>query len=134
VPAHLFVAHTPLVLVVLGAVVDLVGAATGQDAWRRWATPLLIIGAAAAVVAFATGQGAAAHAFARPSPQFARIDVHAQLGGAAVWVLVIMGGLRAIWRNRLHGLHGWINLAASALAAALVIAITYSGLAIAHGI
>jgi uncharacterized membrane protein len=133
VPTHLWIAHAPLVLIVLGAAADLTGAATGQQQWRRWATPLLLFGAAAALAAFATGQGAAAHAFARQPPQFARIDVHAQLGGAAVWVLVVMGGLRAAWRRHLSGPSGWINLAAALVAAVLVIVITYSGLAIAHG-
>jgi uncharacterized membrane protein len=133
VPIHLYVAHAPLVLIVLGAVVDLLGVLTGKEQWRRWATPVLVIGAGAAVAAFATGQGAVAHAFARPSPRFAEIDVHAQLGGAAVWLLVVMGAVRVVWRRHTVGLYGWINLAAAVLAAMLVLFLTSTGLAIAHG-
>jgi uncharacterized membrane protein len=133
VPAHLFVAHVPYTLILAGAALDLFGVVARDVRYRRWGGALLIAGAAAAMVAFFTGQAALGHAYARPSPDHARIDAHTQWGGAAVWLLAIGGGLRAAWRRRLDGVHGWVNLAAALVSALLILAITHSGLRIAHG-
>lgn len=131
--AHHFLAHAPLPLLLLGAAADLAGALLGRVDYRRWAGGLLILGALAALAAFLTGQGAVAAAFARPQPEYARIEVHSQWGGAAVWVLVAAGALRTAWRGRLQGAHGHILLGAALVSAVLVVQVARSGLAIAHG-
>jgi uncharacterized membrane protein len=133
VPTHLFVAHAPITLILVGAGVDVLGALRGDEQQRRWGGVLLMLGAAAALLAFFTGQGAVPYAFARPQPNYAQIDAHTQWAGAAVWLLAIGGGLRAVWRHHLRGLYGWINLAIGLVSGLLIIGITYSGLAIAHG-
>jgi uncharacterized membrane protein len=133
VPVHLFVAHVPYTLILVGAGLDLIGVLTGNEQRRRWGGVLLMLGAFAALVAFFTGQAAVAHAFARPQANYAQIDAHMQWGGAGVWLLAIGGGLRAAWRYRLQGIYGWINLGAAIGSALLIAGITYSGLGIAHG-
>jgi len=133
VPTHLFVAHAPFVLILTGAAIDLFGALTRSDERRRWAGTLLILGSAAALLAFFTGSAALVHAFSRPQADHGAIEAHSQWAGAGVWLLVIAGGLRAAWRFHVRGLYGWINLALAVLSGLLVVGITISGIRIAHG-
>lgn len=131
-PLHIFIVHFPIALILLGAAGDLLGVAMRSEAVRIWAGSLLILGAVAAMFAFLTGAGAESAALSVPRPDRTLIDVHSQWGGAAIWPIVVAGGLRAMWRRRLDGPYGWANLAAAIVAAALVIGITASGLAISH--
>lgn len=132
-PAHLLIVHFPIALVVVGAMVDAVGTLAGRREVRRWGGTLLMLGAAAALLAFWTGQGAldrlGGGASLHASPT---LEAHTQWGGAGVWPLAAAGMLRAAWRSRLDGPYGWANLAVAVLAAALVVAITLSGTAIRH--
>jgi uncharacterized membrane protein len=130
---HLFLAHFPIALLVLGAAADLYGAALSSAPARRWAGTLLMAGAVGALLAFLTGQGALPDALTRTPPPYARVEAHTQWGGAGVWLLVGAGALRLAWRRRLSGLHGWALLVAAVGSAALVIAIAATGTAIAHG-
>jgi uncharacterized membrane protein len=133
VPVHLFVAHVPYTLILAGAGLDLFGMVTRDARHRRLGGALLIAGSLAALAAFFTGQAALGYAFARPGADHMRIEAHTLWCGAAVWLIAVGGGLRAAWRNRLDGAHGWINLAAAMASALLIIGITHSGLRIAHG-
>lgn len=134
-PAHLFWAHFPVVLLVVGAGADLWGALLRREGIRRWAGALLVLGGAAALAAVLTGPGALEAALPRlgvVGPAADRVEAHTRWGGAGVWVLAGAAALRAAWRNRLDGTHGWL-LAAAALASALVaLGITASGIRIAH--
>lgn len=132
-PIHLFLAHFPVVLFVVGAGIDAAGAAVGDGARRRLGGQLLIAGALAALLVFFTGQGALSALLMRERPSPELLEAHTQWGGAGVWALVGAGALRAAWRNQLGGTRGWINLAVALAAAALCIAITLSGSAIQHG-
>lgn len=133
-PAHLFLIHFPVALVVVGAMLDVIGALGGRPDARRWGGAFLIMGAAAALLAFWTGQAALDHlAGGAPLLGSPVVEAHTQWGGAGVWPLAGAGMLRAAWRSRLDGLHGWVNLAAAVVAALLVVAITLSGTAIRHG-
>jgi uncharacterized membrane protein len=123
----------PFTLILAGTLIDVVGVARQDEVQRRWGGVLLMLGAALALTAFFTGQGAVPVAFARPQPNFAAIEAHTQWGGAGVWLIAIGGGLRAAWRHRLYGTYGWINLGLAVVSSLLIVAITYSGLAIAHG-
>jgi uncharacterized membrane protein len=131
-PTHLFVVHFPVALLVVGAAADLTGAALRSEATRRWAGALLIGGALAAAVAFLTGQSAA-FTLGRDPETYLRLESHTQWAGPGLWLLIIAGGLRAVWRNRLTGATGWATLALALLSAALIVAIALSGSAIAHG-
>jgi uncharacterized membrane protein len=131
-PLHVFIVHFPLALILLGAAGDLVGTAMSSKPLRTWAGTLLILGAFAALLAFFTGAGAASIAWGRPNPDYVLIEAHSQWAGAALWPIVAAGALRAVWRTRLTGSHGWLNLAAALLSAVLIIGISASGIAIAH--
>ena len=130
-PLHLLLVHFPVALLVVGAAADLIGAVLRNEGVRRWAGVLLILGAAASVPAMLTGQGAASVLPFDPQV-YQRMEVHSQWGGAGLWLLVGAGGLRAAWRGRLQGIHGWISLALAVLSAVLVLAIASSGSAISH--
>jgi uncharacterized membrane protein len=130
--AHHWLVHLPLALLVLGAAADLVGAATATPAARRWATPLLVAGAAAVLAAFLTGQGAMLMTQAGHVGD-PRLETHAQWGGSAVWPIAAAGGLRLAWRSRLNGPAGGVLAAAAAVSAGLALLVVRSGLLLAHG-
>jgi uncharacterized membrane protein len=135
-PLHLWVAHFPVALIVTGAAADVAGALLGRTGPRRWAGTLLVLGGIAALLAMLTGTGALEAALPRLGVVGAgaeRVEAHAQWGGAGVWVLAGAAALRAAWRNRLDGWHGWALAGAAAVSAALVLAVSASGSAIAHG-
>ncbi len=131
-PAHLLVVHFPVALLVTGAAADLAGAAAGRPAWRRFAGVLLVLGAAGALLAFLTGQGALFAAVGRVSPADPSLEAHARLGGVAVWPLAAAGALRGAWRDRLEGPRGWALLGLALLSAALVLWVAASGSTISH--
>lgn len=56
-PLHLFVAHFPVVLFLVGAGADLLGAAMGSASTRRAAGALLILGGVLALLAAAVVTG-----------------------------------------------------------------------------
>jgi uncharacterized membrane protein len=129
---HLFVVHFPLALILVGAVADAIGAASGSERLRTWAGALLILGSFTALLAFLTGAGAASIALSRPQPEYQLVAYHSQWGGAAIWPIVGVGLLRGLWRNRLQGIRGWVNLAAAILSAVLIYMISATGVAISH--
>jgi uncharacterized membrane protein len=132
-PAHLFVSHFPVALLVVGALADLAGAALARADVRRFAGVLLVLGAAGALLAFFTGQGAMHVVMGRISPVDPRLELHARWGGAGVWVLAGAGVLRGLWWRRLEGVRGWAALAAALASAGIVAAMAYTGAAISHG-
>jgi uncharacterized membrane protein len=131
--AHLFVSHFPVALLVTGALADLAGTAAGRPDVRRFASALLVLGAAGALLAFFTGQGAVHEVLGRISPVDPRLEVHARWGGAGVWLLAGAGVLRGLWWRRLDGARGWAALAAALASAGVVGAMAYTGAAISHG-
>lgn len=132
-PAHLFIAHFPVALVVCGAAADLGGAVLRSERARAFAGVLLMLGGASAFLAFLTGGGALSAALSRVSPVDPRLEAHQQWGAAGVWLLLGAAALRAAWRRRLDGARGWIALAAALATAAVVTGIALSGGAISHG-
>jgi len=120
-------------LLLTGAAADLLGVINRSDSLRRTAGVLLILGAAGALLAFFTGQGALLAALSRIDPTSPRLEAHTQWGAVGVWVLMALAALRVLWRRRLAGAQGWLALAAALASAALVTAIALSGTAIAHG-
>ena len=130
--AHHWIIHFPVALLLAGAAADAVGTAARAPHLRRWATPLLVGGAAAAVLAFATGQGALLVAQGR-HPADDAVELHARWGGAGAWPLAAAGALRLAWRDRLRGPSGAALLAAAVVSAVLVVLISRSGITIVHG-
>ena len=133
VPPHVFAAHFPVALVLTGAAADLLGALLRDARLRHAAGALLVLGAALAVASFLTGPGALQAALVRLPPGEARVEAHAQWGGAGVWPLAALGALRAAWRRDVQGGRGWLLLAAALVMAAVVTAISLSGAAVSHG-
>lgn len=131
-PVHLLLSHFPIVLFVLGATLDVVGALTGRPPARRAAGWMLILGAGLAFAAFLTGQGALMRALGANPPDPTAVEMHTRWGGAGVWVLAIAGVTRALWRERFTGVHGWVNVLVALVGAGLVVAITVTGTAIRH--
>lgn len=131
-PAHLYLAHAPIGLVVIGAGADLLGVLLGREELRRWASSLVILGGVAAVLAFFSGSGALATMALRSPVEAERVAHHTQWAGAGVWVVVLAALARLRWRRSLHGATGWAALAAVLLAAFVLIGITHSGIAINH--
>ena len=131
-PFHLFVAHFPVVLFLVGAGADIVGAATQSGATRRTAGALLIWAGVMTLLAFLTGQGALQAVLEQFPAGSPRIEAHTQWGAVGTWVLGGLALLRALWRDRLDGVYGWANLAGALLAGVIVVGITLSGSAISH--
>ena len=131
-PAHLLLVHFPVALLTVGAAADLFGAATGREAARRFAGVLLVLGAAGAVAAVLTGQGALLAAAGRVHPGSPAIETHAQAGAALGWLLGGAGLLRAMWHRRLTGAAGWALLAVAVLSAAAAWWVASTGHAVSH--
>jgi uncharacterized membrane protein len=132
-PPHLFVIHFPVALVLAGALVDLVGVALGDRSVRMWGGRLLIAGGVATLVAFATGEGAKLAGMGSGMMDLARLEIHQQWGSVGAWAVALASLLRGLWRTRLTGSYGWINLGAALGAAVIVVAITVTGTLIRHG-
>jgi uncharacterized membrane protein len=93
-PAHLFIAHFPVALLLTGAAADLAGAVSGARKLRAFASALLIMGGAFALLAFLTGGGALGAAMARNPAGSSSLDVHQQLGSVGAWLLAGAAALR----------------------------------------
>jgi uncharacterized membrane protein len=132
-PAHLFLAHFPVALLLAGAAADLGGAVLRDARVRSLAGVLLVAGGASAFLAFFTGGGALSAALSRVPPGDPRLDAHQQWAAAGVWVPLASAGLRLAWRRRLDGARGWMALAAALASAAVVTGMALSGAAISHG-
>jgi uncharacterized membrane protein len=133
VTPHLFIIHFPIAFIVLGAFLDLTGVALDDRALRIRGGQLLLLGAAASFLAFATGEGAKLMVLSVATISLPALENHQQWGSVGTWGLVGAALLRTLWRNRLAGLHGWLNLAIISAAAVLVIFMTISGTMIRHG-
>jgi uncharacterized membrane protein len=131
--AHLFIVHFPVSLIFIGALLDIIGHGIAERDVRRWAGRLFMMGAAAAFLAFATGENAKLVAIGAPSVDLMQLQAHQQWGSVGAWGLAIAGALRALWRERLDGLFGWLNLAIVIAGSGIVLGITLTGTLIRHG-
>jgi uncharacterized membrane protein len=132
-PLHIFLAHFPFALILVGAAADTIGTVLQKERIRVWAGSALMLGSFFAVLAFLTGQRAMSYVLSQPQPPYQLVADHSQWGGAGLWVLVGAGVLRGLWRRRLTGLHGWGLLALAILSAVLIVFISATGTAITHG-
>jgi uncharacterized membrane protein len=130
---HLFIVHFPVSLLLLGLLVDLAGVGLGDRALRARAGQLIILGGVLALIAFATGSGAKVSAVSAGRVDLVRMGVHEQWGALGAWALLGAAIARAMVKRRFDGPMGWVNLGIAAAAAALVVAITISGMRVVHG-
>jgi uncharacterized membrane protein len=131
--AHLFIIHFPVSLAVVAAVLDLVGVSLNDHSLRDWSWRFLIVAAIAVFLAFATGEGARLAALSGGRVPVQRLDLHQQWGSVGIWAVIGVALLRTLWRNRLTGVFGWLNLLLLLAATGLLIAITLSGSLVRHG-
>jgi uncharacterized membrane protein len=130
--AHLFIVHFPISLVVLAAVLDLLGVGMGDRRLRHAAWILLLVGAVAGFLAFATGEGAKLVALASMNVRMDHLETHQQWGSVGIWGLIGGALVRTLWRNRLTGAHGMLNLGLVFVLAGMVVMMTVSGTMIRH--
>jgi uncharacterized membrane protein len=130
--AHLFVIHFPISLVFIAATLDLAGVALDDRSLRDWCWRFLLAGAFAVFLAFVTGEGAKLDALSSGEIDFLQLELHQQWGSVGTWAVVGAALLRTLWRNRLSGSFGWLNLSIVLLTAGLLVAITVSGTLVRH--
>lgn len=131
--AHIFLAHFPVALILIGALADLIAVTVRRPELRGFASSLLILGGACVLLSFLTGQSALDGIAARQPSGSMAIEAHQQWGAVGSWVVAASSGLRAMWRKQLDGPRGWALLVAAQVAALIVIGIATSGAAISHG-
>lgn len=130
---HLFIVHFPVALILVGVLADLAGTALADRALRMRAGQLIIIGGVAAFLGFVTGEGAKILAISTTQVDVARIATHEQWGSVGAWALLGVALSRTMWRGRLEGGIGWVNVLIGVAGAAIVIGITLSGSLVRHG-
>lgn len=131
--AHLFVIHFPVSMAVVAATLDLVGVALDDRSLRDWAWRFLLVAAVAVFLAFATGEGARLNALGTGAVSIPRMATHEQWGSVGIWAVAVAALLRSLWRNRLSGAFGWLNLVLILAATGLLVAITFTGSLVRHG-
>jgi uncharacterized membrane protein len=131
--AHLFIIHFPVSLAVVAATLDLVGVSLNDNSLRDWAWRFLLVAAIAVFLAFATGEGARLAALGAGGVSIPRVDLHQQWGSVGIWAVIGAALMRTLWRNRLTGAFGWLNLLLLLAATGLLVAITVSGTLVRHG-
>jgi uncharacterized membrane protein len=133
VTAHLYIIHFPVSLILVAAALDLIGVAMNDRALRDWAGRFLLVGSIAAFLSFLTGEGAKLAAIGDAGVRFDQLELHQQWGSVGVWALLGAALLRSLWKNRVSGAYGWLNLLVLVIAAVLAAAITVSGMRVRHG-
>jgi uncharacterized membrane protein len=131
--SHLLIVHFPVSFIVLGAFVELAGAALRDRALRDWAWRLLLMGSLAAFLAFATGESARMAAMGAGYMGGPELETHELWGSVGIWALAVAALLRTLWRHRMEGPFAWINLLLMMGAAAVVVIITVFGTLVRHG-
>lgn len=131
--AHLFIIHFPVSLILVAATLDLIGVAMTEPGLRDWAWRFLIAAAFAVFFAFATGEGARLAALAGGGVPFSPLETHQEWGTVGIWGVIGAALLRTLWRNRISGFYGWLNLFLLLLTAGLLIVITVTGSMVRHG-
>jgi uncharacterized membrane protein len=132
-PLHSLLAYLPATLLASGAILDLVGTGGARPDLRRAATWLVGLGAVAAVATFLSGNAATHQPGLRAEEIRASLELHTFFGAVGAFGLTALAGLRVLQRRRGSAPPSWRLAALSVSAAAVAIAVTYTGLSIAHG-
>jgi uncharacterized membrane protein len=94
-PLHPLIVHTPVALLIVSALFELVGRATDVAWWRKAAFAMLIVGVLGAAAAVLTGgpAGDAAEKLGVPEPA---VDAHEEMAQVTLWVGVAAVLARAV--------------------------------------
>ena len=84
-PLHPIVVHTPIVLIIVSVVFELIGRATDGAWWRKAAFAMLIVGVLGADVAVITGDEAGEAAEKHGVPEQA-VDAHEEIAKWTLWI------------------------------------------------
>ena len=99
-PFHPQIIHTPIVLIIVSLLFDLVGRAFDLDWWRKAAVAMLVIGVLGAGVAVLSGEAASEVAENRQGIPEETVDHHGDLAKLALWLgigtLVVRGAAVAL--------------------------------------
>jgi uncharacterized membrane protein len=113
---HPQIVHTPIALIIVGAVFELIGRATDIDWWRKAAFAMLVIGVLGAGAAVLSGQEAGESAEHQGVAESA-VDAHEDIAKVTLWI-----GIAAVLARALAGRAGRAKAAVGLLALGLHLA------------
>ena len=124
IPLHPLIVHTPVAMLIVSALFELVGRATDVAWWRKAAFAMLIVGVLGAAAAVRTGEEAGEAAEKHGVPEQA-VDAHEEMAVVTLWVGVAAVLARAV-AGRMGPLRGGVAGLALVLhlAAAVTVGIT----------
>jgi uncharacterized membrane protein len=94
-PFHPQIVHTPIVLIIVSLLFELIGRATDLDWWRKASFALLILGVMGAGAALLSGEPAADHAARLQGVPREAIEAHEDMGKLTFWLALGAVVLRA---------------------------------------
>jgi uncharacterized membrane protein len=109
-PFHPAIVHTPIALIIVGAVFELVGRALDNEWWRKAAFAMLIVGVLGAVLAVSSGGPAGDRAEHQGVSEQA-VDAHEEIAKISLWL-----GIAAVLARAVAGRMGAARAAVGALA------------------
>ena len=115
-PFHPAIVHTPIALIIVGAVFELIGRATDSEWWRKAAFAMLIVGVLAAVLAVMSGGPAGDRAEHQGVSEQA-VDAHEEMAQLTLWL-----GIAAVLARAVAGRLGSARAAVAGLALLLHLA------------
>ena len=115
-PFHPAIVHTPIALIIVGAIFELVGRALDREWWRKAAFAMLIVGVLAAGLAVLSGREAEENVERQGVAQHA-IEEHEEMALLTLWL-----GLGAVVTRAVAGRLGPVRAAVAGLALLLHLA------------
>ena len=115
-PFHPAIVHTPIALIIVGAVFELAGRALDREWWRKAAFAMLIVGVLAAGLAVLSGR-AAEEGVERQGVAKHAIEEHEEMALLTLWL-----GLGAVVTRAVAGRLGAVRAAVAGLALLLHLA------------
>jgi uncharacterized membrane protein len=115
-PFHPAIVHTPIALIIVGAVFELIGRALDSEWWRKAAFAMLIVGVLGAALAVLSGNEAGEHAEHQGVSEKA-VDEHEEIATIALWL-----GFGAVVTRAVAGRLGAARAAVAGLALLLHLA------------
>lgn len=95
IPLHPVIVHTPIALLIVSALFELIGRATDVAWWRKAAFAMLIVGVLGAAAAVRTGDEAGDAAEKSGVPEQA-VDAHEEMALVTLWVGAAAALARAV--------------------------------------
>lgn len=95
-PIHPLVVHTPIALIIVSLLFEIVGRATDSEWWRKGAFAMLVVGMLGAGAALLTGEPDAERAEETQGVPEQAVDRHEDAGKLALWVTVGAVVVRAL--------------------------------------